>query len=77
MCYKEKNSIDYTKKRDEISTKIYLRGNNGFPDGVGIDVMLPESVPNQYFHMKYNNEHHNLFRAMVTFQYQTTHMFQH
>ena len=28
------NYIDYTKKRDEISTKTYLRENNGLPDGV-------------------------------------------
>ena len=49
------NSVDYTKKRDEISTNIYLRGNNGLLHGVYIDDMLPESSPNQYFSMEYNN----------------------
>ena len=38
------NSIDYTKKKDEISTNIYFMENNGLPDGVGIDVMLPAST---------------------------------
>ena len=34
--------------------------NNGLPDGVGIDVMLPASTLNQYSYMEYNNEHYNL-----------------
>ena len=38
--------IDYTEKRDEISTKIYLRGNNGLTDVVDIDDMLPASEIN-------------------------------
>ena len=42
------NSIDYAKKREEISIKTYLRENNGFPDGVDIDYMLPVSKPIQY-----------------------------
>ena len=54
------NSIDYTKKRYEISTNIYLRENNGLSDGVDIDYMLPASTLNQYFNMEYNNGHHNL-----------------
>ena len=54
------NSIDYTNKRDEISTNKYLRENTGLPDGVDIDDMLPASAPTQYFNTEYNNEHHNL-----------------
>ena len=54
------NSIDYTNKRDEISTKIYLMGSNGLPYGVGIDFILPASALNQYTNMEYNNEYHNL-----------------
>ena len=45
---KNQNSIDYTKIRDEISTNIYLRENNGLPDGVDIGDMLPASAPNHY-----------------------------
>ena len=41
------NFMDYTKKRDEISTDRYLMKNNGFPDGVDIDDMLPASTLNQ------------------------------
>ena len=41
------NSIDYTKKRDENYPNIYVMENNGFPDGVGIDVMLPAPTINQ------------------------------
>ena len=54
------NSIYYTNKRDEISTKKYLRGNNGLLDGVNIDDILPVSVNNKYVNMEYNNEHNNL-----------------
>ena len=54
------NLIDYTKKIDEISTNGCLRENNGLPDGVGIDDMLPASALNQYVNMEYNYEHHNL-----------------
>ena len=43
---KSHNSIDYTKKRDEFFTNIYLRENNGLPDGVGIDDILPASALN-------------------------------
>ena len=53
-------SVDYTKKRDEISTNKYLRGNNGLLDVIDTDDMLLASVPNQYFNMEYNNEHHKL-----------------
>ena len=56
-----KNYIDYTNKRYEISTNRNLRGNNGLADGVDIDDMLPESAPNQYVNMRYNDEHHNLY----------------
>ena len=56
------NLIDYTKKIDEISTNGCLRENNGLPDGVGIDDMLPASALNQYVNMEYNNEHNNLHR---------------
>ena len=59
---KNHNLVDYTNKRDEISTYRYLMENNGFPDGVGIDVMLPASVLNQYANTEYNNENHNLLR---------------
>ena len=45
----------YTEKRDEISTNIYLRENNEFPDGVYIDNMLPASSPNKYLNMEYNS----------------------
>ena len=34
--------------------------DNGLPDGVGIDVMLPASALNQYINMEYNNEHNKL-----------------
>ena len=57
---KNHNSTYYTKKRDDISTNIYLRGDNGLQDGVDIYYMLPVSTPNQYVDMEYNNEHHNL-----------------
>ena len=43
-----KNYIDYTQKRYEIPTNIYLRENNGLPDGVDIGDMLPASAPNHY-----------------------------
>ena len=39
---KNHNYIDYKNKTYEISTNTYLMVNNGLPDGVGIDVMLPE-----------------------------------
>ena len=42
------NSIDYTKKRDGISTNTYLRENNGLLDGVDIDDMLLAYPPNKY-----------------------------
>ena len=42
---KSHNSIDYIK--NEISTSIDLRENNGLPDGVDIYDMLPASAPNQ------------------------------
>ena len=45
------NSIDYTNKKDKISTNIYLKENNGLTDGVDIDDMLPVSAPNQYVNM--------------------------
>ena len=45
---KNHNSIDYTKKIYEISTNIYLMINNGLPDGLGIDDMLPASVLSKY-----------------------------
>ena len=54
------NIIDFKNKRDKFSTNIYLRENNGLPDGVDIDYMLPASTLNQYFNMEYNNGHHNL-----------------
>ena len=54
------NSIDYTDKRDEISTNKYLRGNNGLTDGIDIDDILPASALNKYANTEYNNEHHNL-----------------
>ena len=43
---KNHNSIDYTKKIDEISTNRYLREYNGLTDGLDIDYMLPEYAPN-------------------------------
>ena len=59
---RNQNSIEFTKKRDEIYTNKYLRGNNGIPDGADIDEMLPASAPNQYFNMEHNNKHYNLQR---------------
>ena len=56
------NSMDYTKKIEDISTNRYLIENNALPDGVRIDIMLPASTLNQYANMEYNNKHHNLFR---------------
>ena len=52
---KNHNYIYYIKKIYKISTNIYLKGNNGFRYGVYIDDMLPESAPNQYVNMGYNN----------------------
>ena len=57
---KSHNSIDYIK--NEISTSIDLRENNGLPDGVDIYDMLPASAPNQWVKKEYNNEHHNIQR---------------
>ena len=34
--------------------------NNGLPDDIDIDDMLPTSALNKYINMEYNNEHHNL-----------------
>ena len=45
---KNSNSIDYTNKRDKISTQKIFKGNNGLPDGVVIYDMLPASALNQY-----------------------------
>ena len=59
---KNHNSMDYTKKIEDISTNRYLIENNVLPDDVGIDIMLPASTLNQYSNTEYNNEHHNLFR---------------
>ena len=57
---KNHNPIEYNNKRDEISSNIYLRGNNGLPDGVCIDVILTPSALDQYVNIEYNNEYHNL-----------------
>ena len=57
---KNQDSIEYTKKRDEISTNICLLENNRLPDGIGIDYMLPAYALYQYVNMEYNNWHHNL-----------------
>ena len=51
LLSKNQNSIDYRKKRDEISTNRYVRENNELLGRVEIDVMLPTSTLNQYFHM--------------------------
>ena len=59
---KNHNYINYTNKRDENSTNRYLRGNNGLPDCVDIDDILPASKLKKYVNMKYNNEHNNLQR---------------
>ena len=59
---KNYNYIDYINKRDEMSANIYLMGNNGFPDGVGIGVILTGSAPNQYSNIEYNNKINNLLR---------------
>ena len=48
---KNHNSMDYTKKIEDISTNRYLMENNVLPDGVGIDIMLPASTLNQYANM--------------------------
>ena len=56
------NYIDYTNRRYEMYTNIYLRENNGLRDGVDIDDMVPESATNQYVNMEYNNENNNLER---------------
>ena len=53
---RNQNSIYYTNKRDEMSTNKYLRENNGLPNSVDIDDILPVSAPNQYVNMEYNNE---------------------
>ena len=34
--------------------------NIGFPDVVGIDVMLPTSTIDQHDNMEYNNEHNKI-----------------
>ena len=73
---KNHNSIDYTKKRDENSTNIYLMEINGLPDGICIDDMLPAPILNQYVNMEYNNEHHNL-QSNGNILTLKTHQFQH
>ena len=46
------NSVDYKKKRDEITANKYLRENNGLQVGLYISyTMLPASAHNQYFNM--------------------------
>ena len=47
-----KSFISYTKKRDEISTNIFVRKNNGSPDGVYIVEVLPAYALNQYANME-------------------------
>ena len=59
---KNHNCINYTKKKDEISTNRCLMENNGLPYGVGIDDMLSASAPGQYVNTEYNNEQNNLHR---------------
>ena len=49
------NSIYSTKIRDKTSPNISEMENNRLPDGVGIDIMLPEYTLNKYDNMKYNN----------------------
>ena len=49
-----------TKKKDKVSTNIYVRVNNGLPDGLEIDDISPTSALNQYVNMEYSNVHHNL-----------------
>ena len=51
------NSIEYKNKRDEIAPNRHLRENNGLPDGVDIDDILPASVLNQCVNIKYNNKY--------------------
>ena len=46
------NSIDYTNKRDEISTNRCWRENSGLSYGIDIGDILPASEPNQYFNME-------------------------
>ena len=53
---KNHNSIDYTNKRDEISTTRYLMENNRLTNSVGIGIMLTASTLNQYANMEYNDE---------------------
>ena len=48
---KNHNSIYYKNKWDENSTNKYLRGDNGSPDSVNIDNMLPASALNKYVNM--------------------------
>ena len=52
--------MDYTKKRDEISTNRSEMENNGLQVGVDIDVMLPVYTLNKYDNIEYNNEQHNI-----------------
>ena len=57
---KNNNIIDYTSKRDEFSTNIYLTGNNGLPDDADIDDRSPASAFNNYVNIEYKNVHPNL-----------------
>ena len=67
---KNNNSIDHKKKRDKISTNRYLMENNGLLDGLGIAVMLPASILNQYSNMEYNNDKQLIsFNIDITFCY--------
>ena len=56
------NYIDYTNRRYEMYTNIYLRENNGLPDGVEINDMLSAPTPNQFVYMEHNNEYNNIHK---------------
>ena len=52
---KNHNPVDCKKKRYEISINRNIMENNEWPDGVGIDDMLPSSSLLHFANMEYNN----------------------
>ena len=52
-------SIDSAKKSNENNHNISEIEDTGLQDGLGIDVMLPESTIHQCANIEYNNEYNN------------------
>ena len=55
---KDKNSVNYTKKRDGHVTNLYELEDTRLQDGVEIYAMIYASTLHQYYTMELNNESH-------------------